>query len=85
MNVIPLVHCEEWGTAFFAFWLSLGRLGSPGGRVLGHALQAGTFIVLRLIVVHVETVNLSRGENWADPPICGLRDQSTAMAHVGPP
>jgi hypothetical protein len=52
---------------------------------LGHALQAGTFIVFRLVDVHIETVNLSRGENWAAPPICVLRDQSTAMARVGPP
>ena len=82
MNVIPLVHCEEWGTAFFALWLCLGRLRSPGGRILSHAVQAGTFIVLRRVAVHIETVNLSRGENWADPPICVLRDWSTAIARV---
>jgi hypothetical protein len=85
MNVIPLVHLEEWGTAFFAFWLSLGRLRSPRGGVLSHALQARTFKVIRLVVVHIETVNLSRGENWAAPPISVMRDWSTAMARVRPP
>jgi hypothetical protein len=84
MNVITLVHFEEWGTAFFAFGLGLGRLRSPRGGVLSHALQAGTFKVIRLVVVHIENVNLSRGEIWAAPPICVVRDYSTAMARVRP-